>query len=193
MSLLDNIHNDSASQYRDFFAQNREDRLVGDVLLYGLDSLLERNQTHQLEEYMPGWFSLGDDSGGSQFLMKLDGCAAVFACEAGALGSLEPVLVHPEFGDWLSRGCPLPQAPPVKLPLAGDFWMIESPPNGLKDLLKLKQTLALQHSLGQLKEYLQGVPCRIAANIPCINWDGRLEKLPELRHCFVFTPLEGKP
>jgi len=193
MSLLDVILKDSVPEYRNFLAQNVEDVPVGDLLLYGLESLPDRNQTYELEEYLPGWFRLGDDSGGRQFLMKLDGSAAVYACDAGALGSLEPELVAPGFADWFSRGCPLPQVPPARLPLAGDFWMIQAPPNGLKDLLKLKQTLALQHSLGQLKEHLQGVPCRIAANIPCINWDGRLEKLPEMRHCFVFTPLEGKP
>lgn len=195
MSLLNRILQDSAPEYRDFLAQNSSDDVsVGEeVLLYGLPGLPERNETYELEEYLPGWFTLGDDSGGNQFLMKLDGTPGVYLCGAGALGSLEPELVAPKFGTWLARGCPSSKAPPPKLPFKGDFWMIQAPPNGLKDLLKVKQTLALQLSLAQMKEFLQTVPCQVAANIPCINWDGRLEKLPEMRHCFAFTPPGARP
>lgn len=194
MSLADRILKESAPEYSDFLAQQRDDVSVGvEVLLYGPASLPERNQTFEVEEYLPGWFTLGDNSGGRQFLMKLDGNPAVYACDAGALGSLDPDLVAPKFAEWLAGGCPMPQARRSKLPFMGDLWMTQAPPNGLKDLLKLKQTLALQLSMGQLKEHLQALPCRIATNIPCNNWDGRLEKLPDMRDCFAFTPIGGQP
>lgn len=79
MNLLDRIRQDSAPEYRDFLAQNSSDDVsVGEeVLLYGLPGLPERNETYELEEYLPGWFTLGDDSGGNQFLMKLDGSPGV--------------------------------------------------------------------------------------------------------------------
>lgn len=71
--------------------------------------------------------------------------------------------------------------------------MIQAPPNGLKDLLKVKQTLALQLSLAQMKEFLQDRALPGCGRRPCINWDGRLEKLPEMRHCFAFTSPGARP
>ncbi len=57
---------------------------------------------------MPGWFTIGDDSGGQAVLMKLDGAAAVYLLDHGALGSMDPVKIAESFASWISAGCPLP-------------------------------------------------------------------------------------
>jgi len=107
MNLLDRVLRDSAPEYRDFLQGLPEEKLVGDVvLLYGLAVLQERNHTYEVQEYLPEWFTLGDDSGGNQLLMRLDGTPAVYSCDAGALGSIEPDLIHPRFAEWLTQGCP---------------------------------------------------------------------------------------
>ena len=39
--------------------------------------------------------------------MKLDGSHAVYLCDHGAIGSLDPELIHESFGGWYANGCPI--------------------------------------------------------------------------------------
>ncbi|ROR93499.1 uncharacterized protein DUF4303 [Salana multivorans] len=63
--------------------------------VYGPDDLAERNETFEVAEYAPGWVLVGDDSGGSGYLMRRPGprddpaegraAAEVFRLGLGAL------------------------------------------------------------------------------------------------------------
>jgi hypothetical protein len=39
---------------------------------YGTDELVERNQTWEVDEHAKGYVTIGDNSGGKVFLMKID-------------------------------------------------------------------------------------------------------------------------
>ena len=109
MPLLEDIRRQSSVEYR-HYSENRESSdSVGDyVLLYGRNDIEERNQTYEVQTYMPGWFTIGDDSGGQALLMKLDGTNAVYLLGHGALGSMQPLMIAESFASWMSVGCPLP-------------------------------------------------------------------------------------
>lgn len=74
------------------------------ISVYEADSLLERNETFEVEVYAPGYFLFGDDSGGRGFLMKLkDGDERIFSTD---LGDLSPQYFDEEAAslqEWLDR------------------------------------------------------------------------------------------
>ena len=107
MNLLETVRSQASAEYADFLSQQSESTNVGDyILLYGQADLPERNATYEVQTYLPGWFTIGDDGGGKALLMRLDGSAAVFQCGHGAIGSIEPELVSDTFSKWLESGCP---------------------------------------------------------------------------------------
>ncbi len=108
MALGDVIKTEASSEYVSYARAYPEARMIGDVVLYGQDYIEERNATYELEEYMPGWFTFGDDGGGRAMLMRLDGSAGVYSCGHGALGSAEPEVAADSFATWGDEGCPLP-------------------------------------------------------------------------------------
>ena len=109
MTTLARIQQDAGQHYRNFLGTTADSESVGDfVLLYGQSMIDERNQTYELEQYLPGWFTIGDDSGGIALLMKLDGTDGVYQCGHGAIGSLEPQLVATSFREWHDNECPTP-------------------------------------------------------------------------------------
>ncbi|WP_082600136.1 SMI1/KNR4 family protein [Agromyces sp. Root81] len=56
------------------------------IAVYEASSLLERNETAEIEVYAPGYVLFGDDSGGRGFLMSLnDGDGRVFSSDLGDL------------------------------------------------------------------------------------------------------------
>ena len=109
MTTLSKIEQGACQQYRDFLSGIVDSVSVGDfVLLYGRSTIGERNETYELEQYLPGWFIIGDDSGGVALLMKMDGSDGVYRCGHGAIGSLEPELVASSFQDWHAGDCQTP-------------------------------------------------------------------------------------
>jgi len=42
------------------------------IKVYGLDEIIECNQVWEVEKYAKGYIAIGDDSGGTVFLMKQD-------------------------------------------------------------------------------------------------------------------------
>jgi hypothetical protein len=108
MSMIDQIRVNASAEYLSYATGHPEEQSVGDfILLYGQSCLDERNETYELQSYMPGWFTIGDDGGGVAILMRLDRSPAVFQCGHGALGSREPELVANSFSEWLANDCPV--------------------------------------------------------------------------------------
>lgn len=92
------------------FLLNHPAGISGDlVLLYGIDNVVERNETYETKKYCPGHVTIGDDGGGNAVVLALDdevGC--VFLVDHGAM---TPECFHPvasSFRQWLQQGCPLP-------------------------------------------------------------------------------------
>jgi|GEM_PF-1880560 len=109
MSLLDTVTSGTSPEYSDFLAAHTESAPTGDfVLLYGQSDLPERNETFEIQTYLPGWVAIGDDGDGTAILMRLDGSSSVYRCGHGAIGSLDPELVSDSFAGWLADDCPAP-------------------------------------------------------------------------------------
>ena len=187
MSLIDRIAAEAGSEFAEDFRERIDDALIADhILLYGLDSILERNSTYRVQEQLPNWFAIGDDSGGAAFLMTFDGTNAVYRQGFGAF-SLPPTLIAASFREWIANDCPLPLEPKSELPMFGDLWLVQAPSGGLKDMLRLKNAFQLSSGLGALKEILASAPCLIEPGVPCGKYIQRAKDVPELLDCIAFS------
>lgn len=91
--------------YRTFLGSLPVERSVGNyVLLYGREIFIDKNEQTETKTYCPGFVTVGDDSGGQQFVLSVtDGRLSLV--DAGAM---TPDCFHPvadDFGSWLSTGC----------------------------------------------------------------------------------------
>ncbi|WP_130797839.1 SMI1/KNR4 family protein [Streptomyces otsuchiensis] len=90
-------------------------RLPGGVQLYGPHLIAERNTTHAVTGYAPGWVLVGDDSGGGGLLMRRHGVdrASVYRLDLGAIGpdaAEDGERVTGDLPGWIASGAPLPGA-----------------------------------------------------------------------------------
>lgn len=93
--------------YRSFLAGIVEDFLAGNdrTLVYGRDSVLERNETFEAKRYCPGHLAVGDDSGGVALVLSLDDGRV----HSVGMGSMTPDEFKPvalSFVAWAAAGFP---------------------------------------------------------------------------------------
>lgn len=78
------------------------------VLLYGADSLIERNATYETLLSCPGFITIGDDSGGRAVMLALDdGDRAVYLVGHGSMQRDDFEVAANDFTSWLAADCPL--------------------------------------------------------------------------------------
>ena len=97
--------------YRTFLLQEQltADRPIGDLLLlYGTNSLLERNTTCEVQKYLPDYISIGDDSGGQAICLHGgDDDETVYITGYGALDTGSMAVLSDHFTTWIQQGCSL--------------------------------------------------------------------------------------
>lgn len=91
------------------FLQDWQEGIRGEqVLLYGADSLLERNATYETQLSCPGYINIGDDSGGRAVMLALDGGdRAVYLVGHGSMQRDDFERVADDLHAWLADDCPL--------------------------------------------------------------------------------------
>ncbi|MEG2031424.1 MAG: SMI1/KNR4 family protein [Janthinobacterium sp.] len=91
------------------FLQHWQESMRGEqVLLYGVDSLRERNETYETQQFCPGYMTIGDDSGGRAVMLALDGVdRAVYLVGHGSMQRDDFERVADDFAAWLAADCPL--------------------------------------------------------------------------------------
>ncbi|WP_143307053.1 SMI1/KNR4 family protein [Chitinophaga vietnamensis] len=84
--------------------QLRETSAFGDeLMLYGMNDLVERNQLYEVQKYLPGYISIGDDGGGQAILLNT-GNPAVYITGYGALFTNDLQLLDHDFQHWTAKG-----------------------------------------------------------------------------------------
>jgi hypothetical protein len=93
--------------YRSYLAGAADGFLAANdrTLVYGRESIVERNETLESRTYCPGHLAIGDDSGGSALMLSLDD-GRVHRVGIGAMTTdcFEPVA--PGFQAWADEGFP---------------------------------------------------------------------------------------
>ena len=94
--------------YAAFLGEWEEGLRGGQVLLYGADSLMERNATYETQLSCPGFIAIGDDSGGRAVMLSLDGVStAVYLVGHGSMQRDDFEQAADDFTSWLAADCPL--------------------------------------------------------------------------------------
>ncbi len=79
--------------------------MTGDIHLYPLAILLERNECYETRKYAPGYINIGDDGGGQAFLLRSDqDDPAVVAVGHGSMDPKCIELVCSSFSGWVATG-----------------------------------------------------------------------------------------
>jgi hypothetical protein len=91
------------------FLQGWQEDIRGEqVLLYGVESLMERNETYDTLQSCPSYMTIGDDSGGRAVMLALDGGdRAVYLVGHGSMQRDDFELAADDFTSWLAADCPL--------------------------------------------------------------------------------------
>nr|WP_129692369.1 SMI1/KNR4 family protein [Gottfriedia acidiceleris] len=78
------------------------------VLIYGTQDLVERNLTYEVSEYATGYVAIGDDSGGTVFLM-LQGkeMSQLITVDVGDMNPTNGKVLSTDLFKWIYEGCPL--------------------------------------------------------------------------------------
>ncbi|KAB0325805.1 SMI1/KNR4 family protein [Janthinobacterium sp. PLB04] len=96
------------AHYLRFLQDGQEGLRGGQVLLYGVESLRERNETYDTQQSCPGYMTIGDDSGGRAVMLALDDAErAVYLVGHGSMQRDDFELAADDFVSWLAADCPL--------------------------------------------------------------------------------------
>ncbi len=95
-------------QYLDLLAARGGEFLSNRVLLYGVDDLIERNETYQSKEYCPGFIAIGDDGGGRMIVIALGSePSPVYIADMGSMDEEYFDQIATDLASWLAGGAPV--------------------------------------------------------------------------------------
>ncbi|MBC9932355.1 SMI1/KNR4 family protein [Chitinophaga qingshengii] len=137
-------------------AQLRESRLVTDLVnLYGTNDLITRNQDYQVQKYLPGYLSIGDDSGGRGILLNTT--ATTPTLYITGYGALDPDcldVLSDDFLRWAAQGYSLEIIREAPAFIAARNSPAAQLRNALAQLYKALSNLEAAKSGMDLKTYL---------------------------------------
>ncbi|MGX9290928.1 SMI1/KNR4 family protein [Bacillus sp. A015] len=92
--------------YKALLKQTNGLSIGGELLLYGTEDIVERNETWEAHHYASGYVAIGDDGGGQVFLMRLaEEEKTVWIVDAGVMDPQHAELMTENFLKWVSEGC----------------------------------------------------------------------------------------
>lgn len=94
--------------YKQFIKSNNlyESKLFNNLtLLYGLDDLCTRNNDYQIQQYMPGFLLMGDDSGGYGIVIRANNSADnnIYLVGFGSLGEDDVSIIAQSITIWVDK------------------------------------------------------------------------------------------
>ena len=93
--------------YRDFLLDTANGLGFGSgVILYGTDSVEERNATYSFRTFVPAYLAVGDDSGGTFIAVPLAG-SGIYSVPMGFMDETQLVLLGAELSAWVANGAPM--------------------------------------------------------------------------------------
>lgn len=163
------------------------------VAIYGTEDIIERNETWEVEEYAKGYVAVGDDSGGTVFLMSKNiDAKELFAVDSGYMDPEGATLVTSDFTKWVADGCRInePGSKVQSYPDTCDVILVASPAGGSKDLLTIKNTLGLDMPIGELLKGSKNLPFLLMKGAPYGKTVTCLEQLGDLGKVLKLVPVE---
>lgn len=153
------------------------------IKIYGIEEIKERNETFEVEKYLPGYVAIGDDSGGNLLLMKA--CAlstSVFLSDCGSLflDESNDKIIN-DFESWIDDGCNIDWVKEEKSAMnLCKVSLVGMPDGGSKELLKIKKIFNCNMSISELLVGAHNTPFIIMDSITIAKANVLMQKLGEL-------------
>ena len=152
------------------------------------ESLLERNTTYEVGEWLAGYLMIGQE-GDRGFFLRCDGDGPVFSADLGALGAVDLEVVAPAFEVWLRSGFALPPPDPAPdMPLIADVYIDKMSVDGVALLMRARKLLGADWRVADLRNMLAAQPVLAVRSAQPWRVRGKLKSASELRqHLFYAT------
>lgn len=166
------------------------------VVIYGTEDIIERNLTLEVNEYAKGYIAIGDDSGDIVFLISEDDSKKeILAVGCGDMNPLNAKIISPSLCKWLENNCDLADINQENGSKVNSekysILLIENPKGGLKDLVKIKNTINIELSSAELLKASKNIPFILISNISYGKALNYLKKLSEFSEILQLQSLNS--
>jgi hypothetical protein len=167
--------------YQRWLASITDEFVADGVVMFCLESLLERHTTYGIGEWLTGYLMIGQEGDRGLFLRCDGGGGPVFRADLGGLGEVDLDVVAPVFEVWLHSRFALPPDPEPELPPTADVYVDNVPVDAVQLLVRVRKLLGVDWRFGDLRGLLAAQPFLAArsAHLRALRRD--LEHAPELR------------
>ncbi|MDG4786035.1 hypothetical protein O7626_08870 [Micromonospora sp. WMMD1102] len=177
--------------YQRWLSSVTADVVADGVVVYCLGSLLERNTTYGIGNWLPGYLMIGQE-GDRGLLLRCDGGGGpVFRADLGGLGEVDLAVVAPVFEVWLRSGFALPPDPQPDLPPTADVYLDKLPDDAVRVLVRARKLLGVDWRFGDLKALHAAQPFLAARSARLYALRRDLEYAPELRPYLFYATDHG--
>lgn len=183
------------AEFRTFLKYTNGLSTAGGVLIYGTEEIIERNETWEVNEYAKGYVAIGDDGGGTVFLMELDiAGSTVFAVGCGDMNPQNASIIAVDFNSWINSGCfSKSEEEELGNPIVTcNIVLTASPNGGLKDLVEIKNVLHIKIAAFDLLKCSKNLPCELVKDYPYDQAIKLIESLGAIGQTLKVVPLSKK-
>ena len=166
-------------RYQEWLTKQQSDFLLDDDinLLYSIHSIPERNETNEMDVYLPDYLLIGDDSGDMVFVIECEKESPIWKVEAGSLRKEDFELISTSFSTWMNSGFALTQPLEYHLPLQAVIYINNVA--DLKTMFSINRFLVTNWSASQMKLLLNEQPIMVTESGAPIALENRLKENPE--------------
>lgn len=159
--------------------------------MFRRESLLERNTTYEVGEWLAGYLMIGQE-GDRGYFLRCDGDGGpVFSADLGTPGSADLDVVAPAFEVWLRSGFTLPSEPQPDMPLIADIHIDTMPVDGVALLMRARKLLGADWRVADLRNMLAAQPFLAARSAQPWRVRGKLKSASELRQHLFYAADHG--
>ncbi|MEE6262422.1 hypothetical protein [Plantactinospora sonchi] len=188
MEMVEQLVSRTDAAYQRWLASVTDDVGADWVVMYCLESLLERNTTYEIGTWLPGYLMIGQEGDRGFFLRCDGGGGPVFRADLGGLGEADLVVVAPAFEVWRRSGFALPPEPEPDLPPTADVYLDKVPVDAVQLLARARKLLGADWRFGDFRGLLAVQPFLAARSARLYALHRDLEHASELRpHLFYAT------
>lgn len=182
--VSDQLGGDLPTGYIDLLRISNGFDTIDGLLIYSSNEVFERNETFHVQINFPGYIAIGDDSGGSAVVIKLNvKSSPVYTVGHGAILKEDMECIADSIEAWVEDGCQTTVSnEEVDVDIV-DIYLESVPENGMKDLLIIKKELGLIEGLSTLKDAMSNTPTCILKSVPYFKYKRRLERLKSKLDC----------
>ncbi|MET8203322.1 hypothetical protein [Micromonospora taraxaci] len=177
--------------YQRWLASVIDDVVADGVVVYCRESVLERNTTYGVGEWLTGHLMIGQEGDRGFFLRCDDGGGPVFWADLGGRGDVDLDVAAPTFEVWLRSGFALATDPEPDLPTTGDVHVGGIPIDAVQLLARARKLLGADWRFGDLRGLLAAQPFLAARSARLYALRRDLAHAPELRPYLLYATAHG--